>query len=84
MISRQEALKAALIYLGQQYKGMLKVIDSLPDIYSGIYRAKDLKDSWVLKVPKLSHEPQTVGRGRIICISKETGQIIYDGSDGGE
>ncbi len=84
MISRQEALKIALNYLGQQYRGLLKVTDTLPDTSGLIYNANGLKDSWVIRVPKRSNEPLSVGMGQIICISKATGKIIYDGPDGGE
>ncbi len=84
MISKQEALNIALNYLGESYKGMIEATDTLPRTSAAIYNVDNLKDCWVIQVPKLSHEPQTIGMGRIICISMKTGKIIYDGSDGGE
>lgn len=84
LISQQEALNIVLNYLGQSYAGQIEVTDKLPHTSGAIYSVNDLKESWVIQVPKLSHEPQTIGMGRIICISMETGKIIYDGSDGGE
>lgn len=84
MITREEALQAAIKYLGDQYLGLLSVSDiddKLPE-YVVIYSSDGFNNSWIICVPALPHESGRLGGGRIICISKDTGKILYDGSDG--
>ncbi len=71
-------------YLGEQYLRLLSVSDiddKLPE-HAIIYRRNNLDNCWVIHVPKFPHEPLHIGQGRIICISKDAGKILYDGSDG--
>lgn len=84
MLTRGEALQVAIKYLGEQYLGLLSVSDiddKLPE-YAAIYSSDGFKNCWVICVPALPHESGRVGGGRVICISKDTGKILYDGSDG--
>jgi hypothetical protein len=80
MIYREEARKIAIRYLGEQYLGSLAFHDALPD-YAHIYTNVPLEDLWFVPVPSNTYK---VGGGRLVCISRKTGQIVYDGPDGGE
>ena len=78
--TREKAMEIAIKYLGTQHEGSLEIDNTLPTT-ACIYGVERLKNSWVINIP--SWTPH-VGEGRIICISKKTGEITYDGSDGGE
>lgn len=84
MLTREEALQVAIKYLGEQYLKLLSVSDiddKLPE-YAAIYRRKEINNCWIICVPALPHESGRLDGGRVICISKDTGKILYDGSDG--
>ena len=75
--TREEALSAAIKYLGEQYLGQVDVNDILPE--APIYKtSKDFENCWVICVPS----PGMIGAGRYLMISKKTGKIIFDGMAG--
>jgi hypothetical protein len=78
--TKEEALEIAVKYLGEQYRDKIKVTDTLPRSYN-IYmaRAGELKSCWIIHVP---FPIQGVGPGRIVCISKKNGNIVFDGMAG--
>ncbi len=80
MIYREKARIIAVKYLKMQHAESLSIEDTLPK-YAHIYTNVPLKDLWFIPVPG---DGTSIGCGRMICISKETGQIVYDGPDGGE
>lgn len=80
LITLEQAYQIAIRYLGEQMQGRIKLTSTLP---ANIYNREQLKGAWVVRVP--SQGPMFVlGAGRIICISRNTGKILYDGSDGEE
>ncbi len=79
-ITLEQAYRIAIKYLGEQMRGRLK-LTSIPP--ANIYNRDRLKGAWVVRVPSCG-PVSTGGVGRIICISRKAGEIIYDGSDGGE
>lgn len=80
LITSGQAFNIAINYLGEQIRGRFEISTSLP---ANIYNRERLKGSWVVRVPSCGLV-STLGAGRIICISRKTGEILYDGSDGGE
>jgi hypothetical protein len=80
-INLEQAYRIAIKYLGEQMRGRIKLASLVPMM--NIYDRDRLKSSWVVRVPSPLGQSMT-GPGRIICISRKTGKILYDGSDGGE
>ena len=80
--SKEEALKIALRHLvteaQKRYEGRLGIHDGLP-LYmrSGTKR----EHCWCIFVPRIE-DTSIIGRGRYICILKETGEVIFDGMAG--
>ena len=57
--------------------GRLEITDKLSDYDSScMYNAEGFKHCWVIHVP--SPRPM-VGAGRVLCISKKNGKIVFDG-----
>ncbi|MCL5062965.1 MAG: hypothetical protein M0Z70_08070 [Nitrospiraceae bacterium] len=100
MITRKEALELALEHLSEQFKQFIdrakaeyKVTEKVPlaviqRLSWTSFDSERLKNCWVIYIPSPSFsssewqiEPQPK---LIICISKDTGEILYVGSDGGQ
>jgi len=74
---RQRALLVALGYLGLHYRGRLEIMDGLPEYEkSCMYNAGAMDECWSLYVPE---SDLLVGGSRIVCISKKTFRVIFDG-----
>jgi len=81
-LSKENALSIILNLLDKGINWQLTISDTLPD-YATIYNSDSFpKDSWYISV----HNPTVnrLGPGRIIGMNKKTGEIFYDGDDGGE
>lgn len=76
--TRDNALSIALNYLGHRYAGNLEVQDGLSKGQIA-YPVNSPKDVWVIPVPC---EKFQVGPSKILCISKESGEIVYFGAVG--
>lgn len=74
LFSRQRALKIAIEYLGIQFEGELDISDPIPG--KEMPYIPNNEEYWIIYVP--SRMP-IVGASRHICISKSTGQILFDG-----
>ena len=81
MITSDEAFKNVKEHLGSQVKGPLSESETM--MLSGWNASKCREMCWVFRINRAA-SPMMLGGGRIICVSKETGEIVYDGSDGGE
>jgi len=80
-VSSDEVLKIAQQHLEMQvqkkYEGKLGINDGVPDGLP-LYMLKTAREHcWCIFVPQIEHD--RIGAGRYICISKETGQVIFDG-----
>jgi hypothetical protein len=76
--TREEALEIAIEHLGEEYRDKIKVTDNLPRSRNiHMAHTKGLKRCWVIHVPYPASI--TVGLGRVICICKKSGKIIFDG-----
>jgi hypothetical protein len=74
---RHRALQAAISYLGEQYRGRLEIMDALPEYEKRcLYNAEKMDECWSLYVPEAD---LIVGGARILCISKKTFRVIFDG-----
>ena len=74
------AMRALLDYLGEQYRDRLEIIDGLPEIDRAyIYNADQLGDCWSVYVPE---DHLICGSARLICISKKTYTVCFDGRVG--
>ncbi|GEM_PF-1719690 len=83
-VSSDEALKIALRHLvaiaQQQYEGRLGIRDGVPDglpLYMTT-GSNEREHCWCISVPG-GEGSLMVGRSRYICITKETGEVIFDG-----
>jgi hypothetical protein len=78
--TKEEALEIAIKNLGEQYRDKIKITDKLPRSHN-IHMAHTgaLKNCWVIYVP---FPIQGVGPSRVLCISKKSGKIIFDGIAG--
>jgi hypothetical protein len=81
-VSSDEALKIALRHLvaeaQKRYEGQLGIHDGVPDGLPLYMRSsEDREHCWCIFVPRI--EDQIIGAGRYICISKDTGEVIFDG-----
>ena len=74
-LSRQRAVRMIRKYLHRQMSKDFEIQDGVPD--GGILYGVP-KDEPCLTVSILSNTPQ-VGAGRVICISKKKGKVIFDG-----
>ncbi len=74
MISREEAYKIAIQYLGEQMLGKIKIDEKVPD---GVYLTEENFDAWVVHVPQMGRA-LSVGATRVLCISKISGKIVRD------
>lgn len=72
--SEEKALEIAVQYLADQIHGQLSFIDNPP---VGVYGNEEITDCWCILVSDT--HIQHIGAGRVICISKHTGDIIFDG-----
>ena len=79
--TKEEAVEIAIKYLGEEYRDKIKVTDKLPRSRN-IHMAhiEGLKHCWVIHVPYPAST--TVDLGRVICICKKSGKIIFDGMAG--
>ena len=83
-VSSDEALKIALRHLvaiaQKQYEGRLGINDGVPDGLSMYMTAggNEREHCWCISVPRVEGS-LIIGRSRYICISKETGKVIFDG-----
>ena len=82
-ISKEEALKIALRHLvteaQKRYEGSLGIHDGVPDGLPLYMRSGTKREHcWCIFVPRIE-DTLIIGRGRYICISKETGEVIFDG-----
>ena len=79
--TKEEALEIAIKHLGEEYREKIKVTDKLPRSRN-IYMANTtgLKHCWVIHVPYPIST--TIGLGRVVCICKKSGRIIFDGMAG--
>jgi hypothetical protein len=79
--TKEEALEIAVKHLGEEYRDKIKITDMLPrsrNIHMAY--AEGLKHCWVAHVPY--PVSTTIGLGRIVCICKKSGKIIFDGMAG--
>jgi hypothetical protein len=81
MIRKEEALQHVLKYLGEQYKGKLGLTEGVP---LNLYWPGNRADYWSVHIPTIQPQELHVGVGRLLIVSKQTGEIVYDGSDGME
>lgn len=81
MISSDDAFENVKEHLGAQVKGPLS--ESEIKTLSGWNVSPCRQMCWVFRIGQ-AKRPSMLGGGRIICVSKETGEVVYDGSDGGE
>lgn len=78
--NKKLAMEALLRYLGEQYRDRLEIIDGLPEYEKHkIYNADKMSDCWSVYV---SDDRKCVGSSRIVCISKNTYTICFDGRVG--
>ena len=79
--TREEAVEIAIRYLGEEYRDKIRVTDKLPRSRN-IHMAytEGLKQCWVIHVPYPAST--TIGLGRVICICKKSGKIVFDGMAG--
>lgn len=82
-ISKQNALKIALRHLVAEaqtrYARGLAIYDRVPDGLPLYLRSgADREHCWCIFVPQCEGL-STTGRGRYICILKQTGEVIFDG-----
>ena len=78
-INEEKALQIIRKYLIQQEQSRkLEIQDGLPEGCI-LYGVPEDEPCWTVWIP--SDTPR-IGCGRIICISKETGKILYDGNVG--
>ena len=82
MITSDEAFSNVKEHLGAQVKGPLS--ESETKMLTGWNASQCRQMCWVFRIEQNTTRPSMLGGGRIICVSKETGEIVYDGSDGGE
>lgn len=82
-ISKDEALKIALRHLvadaQRKYEHGLDPRDGVPDglpLY-GFPSEANREHCWCISVPRI--EGLMLGKSRYICISKETGKVLFDG-----
>jgi len=79
--TREEALEIAIKHLGEEYRDKIKVTDKLPRSRNiHMAHTMGLKQCWVIHVPYPAST--TVGLGRVICVCKKSGNIIFDGMAG--
>lgn len=84
--SKEEALKIALRHLvteaQKRYEGGLEIFDRVPDGLPLYMRSGTKREHcWCIFVPRIE-DTSIIGRGRYICILKETGEVIFDGMAG--
>ncbi len=77
-MNKERALEAALNYLGEQYRGKLEIIDGV-DKYAKNCLYWIPQSCWSAYV---FNDPPSIGATRIICISKKTYTVCYDGMVG--
>lgn len=84
--SRKEAERIASAYFGERWRSNAKM--HVLDINETGLRSRDclglsaVEDCWVAYVPD-GAASSTLSPSRIICILKVTGEVVYDGSEGG-
>lgn len=77
-LSRQKAVQMIRKYLHRQIPKDFDIQDDVPD--GGIlYGVPKDEPCWIVSIS--SNVPQ-VGAGRVICISKQKGEVIFDGPVG--
>ena len=59
----------------------LSLDDVPPSSFQPYHFPCDPGECWFVSVPPVHH---ALGGSRLIAVSRRTGEIIYDGSDGGE
>ncbi len=74
-LSRQRAVRMIRKYLHRQMSKDFEIQDGVPDGYI-LYGVPKDEPCWTVSI--LSNTPQ-VGAGRVICISKKKGKVIFDG-----
>jgi hypothetical protein len=81
-LTREKALQIVLQYLTAEMHCSIHIQDGIPTgcTFYGIDQVKS-EPCWMASIPP---ESSMVGQGRIICISKKTCRIIYDGYTNGE
>ncbi|MBC8489972.1 MAG: hypothetical protein H8D45_28480 [Bacteroidetes bacterium] len=82
MITKDKVIEIASEYLGEGFNGELKAHEGLPE-YSTIYGANRFpSEAWYIHAHDYTN--LHIGSGRMIGINKQTGEIFYDETDGGE
>jgi hypothetical protein len=84
--TKEEALKIALRHwvteAQKNYEGQVVIHDGVPDGLPLYVRSEAEREyCWCIFVPRIEY-PAIIGAGRYICISKETGAIVFDGYAG--
>lgn len=74
-ITKEKALQMIRKHLSRQIPRNLEIQDGLPEgcILYGVPKDEPCWTAWI------PSERSMVGSSRIICISKKTGRVIYDG-----
>ncbi|PKN68508.1 MAG: hypothetical protein CVU54_14415 [Deltaproteobacteria bacterium HGW-Deltaproteobacteria-12] len=80
MLSRERALRIIQKYISRQVPKDLELRDGIPEGCI-LYGVSDYEPCWSVLI--LSEESRT-GPSRIICVSKKSAKIIYDGPTNGE
>ena len=68
--NKKRAMEVALCYLGEQYRGRIEIVCGLPEAE---------KNCWFVYVPD---EFLSAGSSRIVCMSKDTCTVFFDGTVG--
>ena len=82
-ITKEEARGILENYLVEETKrkaSTLEIKDFQPGDETGVYNADRIENCYIVHVPDDHHS--FVGASRMIAISKETGEIVIDGSFG--
>jgi hypothetical protein len=79
VITKEEALELVTQYLAKQIHGELNLIENPPEPAYGL---ENPEDCYCIFAPNRAFNTRHIGASRIICISKITGKIVFDGDVG--
>lgn len=81
LISEETARKIALENIMRNFECRLRLLKSYMETGGTIYTRSgiSIEDCYIYAV---SQEVDSIGASRIICVSKENGEIVFDGNVG--